>query len=281
MADLYRKSALEKISSPDQLDTMLKISSPLSWLALAGAALIVVVTVIWSFAGRIPMTVTTTGIVAGPDGTNAVYSNVAGTVVNVFVSRGDKIYEKDVLMEIETDRGEIAQILSDQVGYASEIVAPEGSIITQNSEVLRVSPNTKSSQVVVCYVTTADAQKVKRGNYAYISLSSSDSKSYGHMVGRVVNIDAGAASAAAQKNVLGSDNNLGKSFSSDGKAVTAITSELYPSENSVSGYFWSNTKGDQLAVNNRDMCSVKIITKQVRPIEKLFEKLLDLWEGKK
>lgn len=281
MADLYRKSSLEKISSPDQLDAMLKISSPLSWLALAGATLIVVVTVIWAFVGRIPVTVTTTGIVAGPDSTNAVYSNAAGTVINVYVKRGDKIYEKDVIMEIKTDRGEIAQILSDQVGYASEIVAPKGSIITQNSEVLRVSPNTESSQVVVCYVTTADAQKVKRGNYAYISLSSSDSKSYGHMVGRVVNIDAGAASSAAQKNVLGSDNNLGKSFSSDGKAVTAITCELYPSENSVSGYFWSNTKGDQLAVNNRDMCSVKIITKQVRPIEKLFEKLLDLWEGKK
>lgn len=281
MAELYRKSALEKISSPDQLDVMLKISSPMSWLALAGATLIVVVTIIWAFVGRIPMTVTTTGIVAGPDGTNAVYSNVAGTVINVFVSRGDKVYEKDKVMEVETDRGENVYILSDQVGYISEIVAPEGSIITQNSEVLRVSPNTESTQVVVCYVLTSDAQKVKRGNHAYISLSASDSKSYGHMVGRVVNIDAGAASANAQEKVLGSDNNLSKSFSSDGKAVTAITCELYPSTQSVSGYFWSNTKGDQLAVNNRDMCSVKIITKQVRPIEKLFEKLFDLWEGEK
>ena len=184
-------------------------------------------------------------------------------------------------MEVETDRKETVQILSDQVGFVGEIVAPEGSIITPNSEVLRLSPNTDSHQVVVCYVLTADAQKIKRGDNAYISLSSSDSKSYGHMVGRVINIDAGAASQNAQKKVLGSENNLNKSFSSDGKAVTAVTCELYPSDSSVSGYFWSNTKGDQLAVNNRDMCSVKIITKQVKPIEKLFEKLFDLWEGKK
>lgn len=281
MAELYRKSSLERISSPDQLDTMLKISSPMSWLALAGATMIVVITIIWAFIGRIPMTVTTTGIVTSPDGTNAVYSNTAGTVTKVFVARGDKIYEKDVLMEVETDRKETVQILSDQVGFVGEIVAPEGSIITPNSEVLRLSPNTDSHQVVVCYVLTADAQKIKRGDNAYISLSSSDSKSYGHMVGRVINIDAGAASQNAQKKVLGSENNLNKSFSSDGKAVTAVTCELYPSDSSVSGYFWSNTKGDQLAVNNRDMCSVKIITKQVRPIEKLFEKLFDLWEGKK
>ena len=281
MAELYRKSSLERISSPDQLDTMLKISSPMSWLALAGVTMIVVITIIWAFIGRIPMTVTTTGIVTGPDGTNAVYSNTAGTVTKVFVARGDKIYEKDVLMEVETDRKETVQILSDQVGFVGEIVAPEGSIITPNSEVLRLSPNTDSHQVVVCYVLTADAQKIKRGDNAYISLSSSDSKSYGHMVGRVINIDAGAASQNAQKKVLGSENNLNKSFSSDGKAVTAVTCELYPSDSSVSGYFWSNTKGDQLAVNNRDMCSVKIITKQVKPIEKLFEKLFDLWEGKK
>ena len=147
MAELYRKSSLERISSPE-LDTMLKISSPMSWLALAGATMIVVITIIWAFIGRIPMTVTTTGIVTSPDGTNAVYSNTAGTVTNVFVARGDKIYEKDVLMEVETDRKETVQILSDQMGFVGEIVAPEGSIITPNSEVLRLSPNTDSHQVV-------------------------------------------------------------------------------------------------------------------------------------
>ena len=110
MAELYRKSALERISSPDQLDTMLKISSPISWLALVGAALIVVVTIIWAFIGRIPMTVTATGIVTSPDGTNAVYSNTAGTVTNVFVARGDKVYVNDVLMEVEKDCKETVQI---------------------------------------------------------------------------------------------------------------------------------------------------------------------------
>jgi len=163
----------------------------------------------------------------------------------------------------------------------TQIIKPEGSAITQNSEVLRVSPNTRAQQVVVCYVATTDAQKVSRGDYAYISLSSSDSKSYGHMVGRVINIDAGAASASAQSNVLGSENNLSNAFSSDGKAVTAVTCELFPSDRSASGYFWSNSRGETLSVNNRDICSVKIITKQVRPIEKLFERIIDLWEGKR
>ena len=82
----------------------------MSWLALAGATLIVVVTLVWAFIGRIPMTVTTTGIVTSPDSTNAVYSNTAGTVTNVFVTQGDKIYENDVLMEVKTDRNETVQV---------------------------------------------------------------------------------------------------------------------------------------------------------------------------
>ena len=43
MADLYRKSSLDKLSNPEQLDRMIKISSPLSWLALIAVLLVLVI----------------------------------------------------------------------------------------------------------------------------------------------------------------------------------------------------------------------------------------------
>ena len=58
MAELYRKSALERISSPEQLDKALKVTSPMSWLALLALTVIVIVTLIWSIVGTIPVTVT-------------------------------------------------------------------------------------------------------------------------------------------------------------------------------------------------------------------------------
>ena len=51
MAQVYRKSALEKLSSPDQIDKALTIVSPMSWLAIAAATAVVVVTIIWSIVG--------------------------------------------------------------------------------------------------------------------------------------------------------------------------------------------------------------------------------------
>ena len=52
MADLYRKSSLERISSPEQLDKVLRVTSPMSWLALIAITVMIVIITIWSFVGN-------------------------------------------------------------------------------------------------------------------------------------------------------------------------------------------------------------------------------------
>lgn len=36
MSNLYRKSALDKLSSPEQVDKMIQITSPMFWIAALG-----------------------------------------------------------------------------------------------------------------------------------------------------------------------------------------------------------------------------------------------------
>ena len=48
MADLFRKSLLEKLSSPEQLDKMIVITPPRFWIAMAGAGLMIGAALIWS-----------------------------------------------------------------------------------------------------------------------------------------------------------------------------------------------------------------------------------------
>ena len=55
MAQLYRKSTLDRLSSPEQLDRMIVITSPSFWIAMAGAALIVLAALIWSIFGELPV----------------------------------------------------------------------------------------------------------------------------------------------------------------------------------------------------------------------------------
>lgn len=273
---LYRKAALEKISSPEQLDKALKVTSPLSWISLIGVTLIVVVTVIWSIMGTIPVTVTTSGIIASPDNTNAVYTGNAGAVVSVSASVGEEIYMKDVIAEVRTNNGTTYTIESDQVGTVSRVDVAVGDTVSQGTAILHVAPKAKTEQVVVCYVKMADVKKISRGMSVYVYLNAADSQRYGHMEARVINIDEYATSNAGMNYVLGEDNNLASTFTKSG-AVAAVTCELYPSKESESGYFWSNKKGRELQVTNGSLVSAKIITEEIAPITKLFTKLMDIW----
>jgi hypothetical protein len=278
MADLYRKSSLEKISSPDQLDKVLKITNPLSWLVLIGITVIIAVTIVWSICGTIPETITTSGVLVAPISTNSVYIDESGIVIEEYVTAGSELYLGDAIMKIQTNRGENCIITSDQVGSVSEVLYAVGDTVNQNSEVIRISPSVTGNQVVVCYASLADAKKIKRGMSAYIYLSSADSQTYGHMEARIINVDSKATSTNSIDYVAGSDNNLASTFTSNG-AVAAITCEIYPSNDTQNGYYWSSKKGGNLDVTNGSLCSVKIITNRIAPISKLFSKIEEIWGG--
>ena len=276
MAELYRKSALERISSPEQLDKAVKITSPLSWLALLAITGMIIVAIIWSIIGSLPVTVTAQGIVAAPVSTNAVYLQESGTVAAVLVRPGDELHFNDPILSYKTGSGEIKSLYADQVGTVSEVMVENGAAVIQGNEAIRISPSVTGNQVVVCYISVSDAKKLDRGMDAQIYLSSADSQTYGHMEARVINIDSYAASSVGMTYVLGSGNNMVESFLSNG-AVVAVTCELYPDPATKSGYYWSNPKGAQVDVTNGSLASVKVITEEVAPITKLFSKLKEIW----
>lgn len=275
MTDLYRKSSLERISSPEQLDKVLKVTSPMSWLALIGITIIVVVTVVWSIFGTIPVTITTSGIVSSPVGSNSVYTQEAGTVVSMRVRVGDELHLGDPVLTYKNAANEVMTIYSDQVGTVANLVVSNGDELTPGNEVIRVAPSAQGTQIVVCYVPLAQAKKLERGMQVNITLDSLDSSSYGYMVARIINIDAYATSTEGIAGVLGANNNLAGTFTQNG-AVVAVACEFYPDSATSSGYYWSNEKGAGVTVTNGSLVTAKIVAEEVAPITKLFSKLSDL-----
>lgn len=276
MADLYRKSALERMSNPEQLDKVLKVTSPMSWLALIGITVIIVVTVIWSIVGTIPETITAKGMVSSVVGSNSVYTEDAGTVVSLRVRTGDELHLGDPVMTYRNASNEIVEVYSDQVGVVADLVVKKDDEFTPGKDIIRVSPIAQDPQIIVCYVPLANAKKLERGMLANITLDSLDSNSYGHMLARIINIDAYATPMEGMSSVIGSNNNLESAFSKDG-AVVAVACELYPDESTASGYYWSNAKGASVSVKNGSLVTAKIVTDEVAPITKLFSKLRDIW----
>lgn len=62
MSQIFRKVSLDRLSSPEQLDQIMRVTSPMGWAALAACIVLVVMAVIWGIFGTIPTKVMGQGI---------------------------------------------------------------------------------------------------------------------------------------------------------------------------------------------------------------------------
>ena len=65
---LFRKSALDRISSPEQLNEYMQVAGPGVWAILAGLAVTFAAFIVWGLVGSIPETVDIGGTVLAPNG---------------------------------------------------------------------------------------------------------------------------------------------------------------------------------------------------------------------
>jgi HlyD family secretion protein len=107
--NLFRKEALERASSPEELDQIMQVVSPRSWLPLVAVGSLVAVGLAWSIFGRIPITVTGSGIIVYPSTVTSFQSPIAGKLRTVNVRVGDFVNRGDVLATI--DQSELLQQL--------------------------------------------------------------------------------------------------------------------------------------------------------------------------
>lgn len=249
MHSVFRRAAVERLSSPDRLDSMLKVTTPLSWAGIAAAAALAAAVIFWSLAGSIPTTVSVSGFFVNSYNTNTVFSGVAGTVSHVMVEPGCVVRPGDPVVGVTCAGGEQVTVYSDQAGIVSRLLAAPGMELVPSSELLRVSPQTDNGLSVVCYVDPATAQLLEPGMEAGISLSSGG---YGRMEGTVSNIDRFASSGQAVTELLGQ---AASSITQNGPVV-AVTCSL--------------RAGPDLPPAGGQQATVQITTGRCAPVAKVF-----------
>ena len=57
MAFSFRRRALEGVSSPEDLDRLVRVALPRTWVALGGLGLLIVTAAVWAAVARVPTTV--------------------------------------------------------------------------------------------------------------------------------------------------------------------------------------------------------------------------------
>lgn len=145
---IFRNAALARLSTPEQLDQAIKVTSPAAWLALLTLAVLVVAAIVWSAICTVPEKVTGKGILISPGGVREVVSSTQGRVASFLVQPGEwvesgrivaHIAQPDIENQLNVARAEVIEANAQYeklLDLQQRDVASQKSYLTQKRQVL-------------------------------------------------------------------------------------------------------------------------------------------------
>jgi HlyD family secretion protein len=124
---IFREQALERLSSPEQLDQLLQVVNRKSWIPIATLGVLSLVAILWSIFGRIPMTVEGTGLLVHPRQVVSLQLPAAGQLVELNIKVGELVQKGQVLGKI--NQPALQQSLDQARARLSEAQARNGRIL--------------------------------------------------------------------------------------------------------------------------------------------------------
>ncbi|PYS11807.1 MAG: NHLP bacteriocin system secretion protein [Acidobacteria bacterium] len=97
---IFRTKALERLSSPEELDQVLQIVTRKSWIPLASLGGLLLIAIWWSISGQIPVTVEGVGLLVYPRQIVSFQLPASGQVVDLTVKVGDFVHKGQILGRI-------------------------------------------------------------------------------------------------------------------------------------------------------------------------------------
>jgi HlyD family secretion protein len=97
---IFRQVSLDRLSSPEQLDQLMRVTSPKGWVALIAVFLLLAGAIVWACVGSIPTTAAGQGVIVRRGGVLNVVTRGGGLVLNLNVKVGDKIQANQIVATI-------------------------------------------------------------------------------------------------------------------------------------------------------------------------------------
>ena len=104
---IFRQAALDRLSSPEQLDQLMQVTTPKAWLALATCCVLVFIAVAWGIWGSIQVNVYGKGILIKHGGLFVATAFGDGRVIQILVEEGQHVTNKQVLVRLQVPELEL------------------------------------------------------------------------------------------------------------------------------------------------------------------------------
>ena len=292
---IFRKTALERISSPEQLNEYIKITNPGVWAVILGCMALLIAVGFWSVFGSTPDSVQVKGVVFPQNGVTALIPEAGGRISDVRVKVGDFVQAGQIVAVVPQDRliqeindlktqvipdTQKIQALTLEYENKSLVLAPVSGIVLNVMGVHETVSSTQTLASIVkqekfandkqifCYIPSSTAKKLREGMEVQASPTFAPREEYGYMYGHITSIGTYPVTEANVLSTLGSAQ-YADGLLPEGSCVE-VRITLTSDPDSADKIKWSNQKGEGINLSLGTNCNLLIVTKKMKPYKLIF-----------
>lgn len=308
---IFRKVALDRLSSPDQLDQLITVTSPKGWVALATIAAMIAALIVWGIFGSIATKVNGNGMILAPGGMTQVTTAADGQIVEIYVTPGSTVRpgqliatlaQPNLSQELERLRSELnmsqnqtdaagrqakltqlqqqlaqsSQVIAATGGSVVEIKAAKGDFVRAGTSLATLKAGDSAKLETVLFVPVEEGRKIRAGLEAQVAPSIIRSDEYGFLVGKVTSVSDYPVTAERMLQVLGTKELVQKFSGTNNQAPLEVRIALTEDSSTTSGYLWTSLSGPPQRIPAGTACSASLVIKRQRPVSMVFLQLNQL-----
>ncbi len=263
----FRRRAVEQYQEPEQLDVMLRLTSPRLWLALAVALALIAAIVTWSFLGSDPQEVQATGVLLPGQGLTEVSATESGIVTDVTVRSGDVVAQGQSVASLRLGNGSSLSLTTENQGRVAFVLVEPGAFVKPGTLIAQLIPVGNKSDAIM-FVDAGNGKLIRPGMSTHISPSTAPASQYGSIEGKVVSVSDVALSRARLQQLVANDV-VNASLAAVGESVLEVRVDLINTSSTPSGYRWTSGRGAPFKITEGTPLEGSIAIRGGRPIDHL------------
>ena len=305
---LFSKAALDKLRSPEKLDMLLPITTPIGWMGLIAIAMLLCSVVLWSIFGSFTLSAQGMGMVMDAGGVMNVTHAAGGKIFHFYVYEGQPVSKGTLIAKmVQDDRSadvnmaqyitqlgenmkdtaqkvyqyrskryqqEISQdVLSDYDGVVQKLMVQEGAYVPGGTPIATIRRTRNRGDLKgILYVPVDKGKRIEPGQTIQLVPGGVDVQESGSLIGVVRSVYDYPVTLQAMEQDLGNGQLAQFIYQNEG-AVMEVDFDLVKDESDPSGYLWTSFVGEHRHVTPGSFVTGSVIIERRPPIEKVFHRL--------
>ena len=305
---LFSREALDRMRSPEKLDTLLHITNPVGWMGLAAIMLLLAGVVLWSIMGAFTVKADGYGLIMDAGGVRKITAISTGQVENLYIAEGSSVRKNQQLVQLNQismtmdtiatrnsidlgsnindvalrvnahDAKRTAEAVNEQIyspynGIVTEVSVDVGALVRAGEEICTIRLDEGRSDLTgIMYVPVDKGKRLEPGMSIQLAPNGADVSQTGSLLGVVRSVSEYPADQSAMIRNLGNTQLVQMILQQAQGAVVEVRFDLVKNEKDESGYLWTSVVGEHKAVTAGTYVTGSVIIERQPPIAKVFYK---------